>query len=104
LESIYSSVCKNYDFNNGEGNIFKIIPGPGNANPNTLDEFIATKHHKNAEHLAKHFGFSYIKVEDELTLDRVLENFFKPDAQPKFWKSIRMGKTVQMFRKLILIS
>ncbi len=33
-------------FNNGEGNIFKIIPGPGNANPNTLDEFIATKHKK----------------------------------------------------------
>ncbi|MBK1894896.1 2-succinyl-5-enolpyruvyl-6-hydroxy-3-cyclohexene-1-carboxylic-acid synthase [Chryseobacterium paridis] len=70
-------------FNNGEGNIFKIIPGPGNANPNTLDEFIATKHHKNAEHLAKHFGFSYIKVEDDRTLDRVLDNFFKPDNQPK---------------------
>jgi len=70
-------------FNNGEGNIFKIIPGPGNANPNTLDEFIATKHHKNAEHLAKHFGFSYTKVEDDRTLDRVLDNFFKPDTLPK---------------------
>lgn len=70
-------------FNNGEGNIFKIIPGPGNANPNTLDEFIATKHHRHAEHLAKHFGFSYTKVDEEVTLDRVLENFFKPDTQPK---------------------
>ncbi|MBT2621342.1 2-succinyl-5-enolpyruvyl-6-hydroxy-3-cyclohexene-1-carboxylic-acid synthase [Chryseobacterium sp. ISL-6] len=70
-------------FNNGEGNIFKIIPGPGNANPNTLDEFIATKHHKNAEYLAKHFGFAYTKVEDDRTLDRVLDNFFKPDTQPK---------------------
>lgn len=70
-------------FNNGEGNIFKIIPGPGNANPNTLDEFIATKHHKNAEYLAKHFGFSYTRVDEEVTLDRVLENFFKPDVQPK---------------------
>jgi len=79
-------------FNNGEGNIFKIIPGPGNANPNTLDEFIATKHKKNAEHLAKHFGFSYIKVEDELTLDRVLENFFKPDAQPKILEVNTYGK------------
>ncbi|MGE8555986.1 MAG: 2-succinyl-5-enolpyruvyl-6-hydroxy-3-cyclohexene-1-carboxylic-acid synthase [Chryseobacterium jejuense] len=79
-------------FNNGEGNIFKIIPGPGNANPNTLDEFIATKHRKNAEHLAKHFGFSYIKVEDELTLDRVLENFFKPDAQPKILEVNTYGK------------
>ncbi len=79
-------------FNNGEGNIFKIIPGPGNANPNTLDEFIATKHRKNAEHLAKHFGFSYIKVEDDLTLDRVLENFFKPDAQPKILEVNTYGK------------
>ncbi|SDI71538.1 2-succinyl-5-enolpyruvyl-6-hydroxy-3-cyclohexene-1-carboxylic-acid synthase [Chryseobacterium jejuense] len=79
-------------FNNGEGNIFKIIPGPGNANPNTLDEFIATKHRKHAEHLAKHFGFSYIKVEDDLTLDRVLENFFKPDAQPKILEVNTYGK------------
>lgn len=69
--------------NNGEGNIFKIIPGPENANENVLDEFITTKHHKNAEFLAKHFGFGYVKVDDELTLDRVLENFFKPDVQPK---------------------
>lgn len=79
-------------FNNGEGNIFKIIPGPGNANPNTLDEFIATKHRKHAEHLAKHFGFSYIKVEDEPTLDRVLENFFKPDTQPKILEVNTYGK------------
>ncbi|WP_288435850.1 2-succinyl-5-enolpyruvyl-6-hydroxy-3-cyclohexene-1-carboxylic-acid synthase [uncultured Chryseobacterium sp.] len=79
-------------FNNGEGNIFKIIPGPGNANPNTLDEFIATKHRKNAESLAKHFGFSYIRVEDEITLDRVLENFFKPDAQPKILEVNTYGK------------
>ncbi|MCJ7933872.1 MAG: 2-succinyl-5-enolpyruvyl-6-hydroxy-3-cyclohexene-1-carboxylic-acid synthase [Chryseobacterium sp.] len=79
-------------FNNGEGNIFKIIPGPGNANPNTLDEFIATKHRKNAEYLAKHFGFSYIKVEDEMTLDRVLENFFKPGAQPKILEVNTYGK------------
>lgn len=79
-------------FNNGEGNIFKIIPGPGNANPNTLDEFIATKHRKNAEHLAKHFGFSYTRVEDEATLDRVLDNFFKPDAQPKILEVNTYGK------------
>jgi 2-succinyl-5-enolpyruvyl-6-hydroxy-3-cyclohexene-1-carboxylate synthase len=79
-------------FNNGEGNIFKIIPGPGNANPNTLDEFIATKHRKHAEYLAKHFGFAYIKVEDEPTLDRVLENFFKPDTQPKILEVNTYGK------------
>ncbi|KQS90142.1 2-succinyl-5-enolpyruvyl-6-hydroxy-3-cyclohexene-1-carboxylic-acid synthase [Chryseobacterium sp. Leaf394] len=80
-------------FNNGEGNIFKIIPGPGNANSNTVDEFISTKHHKNVEFLAKHFGFSYTKVEDEMTLDRVMENFFKADIQPKILEVVTAGKS-----------
>lgn len=68
-------------FNNGGGDIFKIIPGPDSTN--ALDEFILTKHHKTAELLAKHFGFGYTKVEDEDTLSRVLDNFFKPDAKAK---------------------
>ena len=68
--------------NNGGGDIFKIIPGPSKAE-NAMDEFIATKHHKNAEHLAEHFGFSYTKVEDEATLGRVLDNFFKPSVKAK---------------------
>ncbi|MGZ5273836.1 MAG: thiamine pyrophosphate-dependent enzyme, partial [Kaistella sp.] len=68
-------------FNNGGGDIFKIIPGPDSTN--ALDEFILTQHHKNAEHLAKHFGFGYTKVDDEDTLSRVLDNFFKPDAKAK---------------------
>ncbi|MBS1572262.1 MAG: 2-succinyl-5-enolpyruvyl-6-hydroxy-3-cyclohexene-1-carboxylic-acid synthase, partial [Bacteroidetes bacterium] len=69
--------------NNGQGDIFNIIPGPSNANENTLNEFIATKHHKSAEYLAKHFGFGYVKVDNDLTLERVLDNFFKPDNKPK---------------------
>lgn len=69
--------------NNGEGNIFKIIPGPSNANANILDEFIATRHHKTAELLAKHFGFNYVKVEEEVSLERVMEHFFEPDLTPK---------------------
>lgn len=75
-------------FNNQEGNIFKIIPGPSQANSNILDEFIATKHHRNAELAAKMFGFSYAKAEDEMTLERTLENFFKPDAAPKILEVI----------------
>lgn len=67
--------------NNGEGNIFRIIPGP--TTTNAIDEFIATKHHKNCENLAKHFGFGYFKVEDEDTFLRVLDNFFKPEVKPK---------------------
>ena len=68
-------------FNNGGGDIFKIIPGPGSTN--ALEEFILTKHHKNAEYIAKHFGFSYTKVSDEDTLSRVLDNYFKQDVKAK---------------------
>jgi 2-succinyl-5-enolpyruvyl-6-hydroxy-3-cyclohexene-1-carboxylate synthase len=67
--------------NNGEGNIFRIIPGP--TTTNAIDEFIATKHRKNCENLAKHFDFIYAKAEDEDTLLRTLDNFFKPDTKPK---------------------
>lgn len=68
-------------FNNGGGDIFKIIPGPSSTN--ALDEFILTKHHKSAEQLARHFDFAYTKVDDEDTLSRVLDNFFKPDEKAK---------------------
>ena len=70
-------------FNNGEGNIFKIIPGPDHANSNILDEFIATKHHRSVEGVAKAFGFGYVKVDDQDTMSRVLDNFFKPDGNAK---------------------
>lgn len=67
--------------NNGGGDIFKIIPGP--TNTNALDEFIATKHKKNAELLAKHFGFNYFRVNEQESLHRALSLFFNADAQPK---------------------
>ncbi len=67
--------------NNGEGNIFRIIPGPSSTN--AVDEFIATTHHRNCEALAKSFGFSYFRTEEEETFSRALENFFKPDEKPK---------------------
>lgn len=68
--------------NNGGGDIFKIIPGPSKA-ANALDEFIATTHTKNAELLAAHFGFLYTKVDDEVTMGRVLDGFFKPSPKAK---------------------
>ncbi len=69
-------------FNNGGGDIFRIIPGPSDAS-NALDEFIATIHHHNASNIAKHFGFDYTKVEDDATLERVLSNFFSPGPKPR---------------------
>lgn len=68
-------------FNNGEGSIFRIIPGPSSTN--AIDELIATKHSRNAELLAKSFGFNYSKVTDDISLSRVLDNFFKAEDKPK---------------------
>ncbi len=76
-------------FNNGGGDIFKIIPGPSSTN--ALDEFILTKHHKTAEHLAAHFGLGYTMVDDEDTLLRVLDNFFSPDKKAKILEINTMG-------------
>lgn len=70
-------------FNNGEGSIFKIIPGPDRANTDILEEFISTRHTKTAEHLAAHFEMDYTEVDDDQTLVRVLDLFFAPSTKPK---------------------
>ncbi len=67
--------------NNGEGNIFRIIPGPDQTN--VIDELIATKHNKNAERLAKHFGFDYFRVDFAEPFERTLFNFFQASETPK---------------------
>jgi 2-succinyl-5-enolpyruvyl-6-hydroxy-3-cyclohexene-1-carboxylate synthase len=67
--------------NNGEGNIFKIIPGPDQTN--AIDDLIATKHHHHTEYLAKHFGLDYFKAEYEDTLLLALNRFFAPSQKAK---------------------
>ena len=58
-----------------------------------MDEFIATTHDKTLEHMAKHFDFGYVKVENDLNLDRILDNFFIPDHQPKILEVMTGGET-----------
>ena len=48
--------------NNGGGNIFKIIDGPSSSA--ALETVFETKHRRNAEHLAKHFGLNYLTAND----------------------------------------
>ena len=67
--------------NNGEGNIFKIIPGPDQTN--AIDDLIATKHHYHAEHLAKHFGLEYFRTEYEESFLLALKRFFGPSQKAK---------------------
>lgn len=67
--------------NNGEGNIFRIIPGPDRTE--AINEFIATCHHHKLEHLAKHFGLDYFRVEEDDSLQRSLDRFFEKSQRPK---------------------
>lgn len=81
--SYLSSTTRIIVMNNSEGNIFKIIPGPRNANENILNEYIATRHKKTAKYLAEHFGFGYIKADEESDLKQVLTTFFRESDRPK---------------------
>ncbi|MDL1913924.1 MAG: 2-succinyl-5-enolpyruvyl-6-hydroxy-3-cyclohexene-1-carboxylic-acid synthase [Bergeyella sp.] len=69
--------------NNQEGSIFRIIPGPDKTEPKTLENFIATRHEKTAQHIAKHFDFDYCIVKEKKSLEKYLKHFFTPHQKPK---------------------
>ncbi len=67
--------------NNHAGGIFRLIDGP--AKQPELEEFFETKQGLNAENLAKDFEFEYHIVENEQSLENVLENFYEASIHPK---------------------
>lgn len=67
--------------NNGGGNIFKIIPGPENSG--VVESVFETRHHLNAEHLAKMFGFEYENVNNLFELKNSLADFYNISESPK---------------------
>ncbi|RQP11957.1 MAG: hypothetical protein EAS48_05850 [Chryseobacterium sp.] len=66
--------------NNGEGSIFRIIPGPEDTR--AVDDLIATKHHLQAEHLAKHFNMEYLYADNAEGLMSNLSHFFESSERP----------------------
>ncbi len=67
--------------NNEGGGIFRILPG--HKNTDNFDTYFETKHHLDAQHLCKMYGFSYCKANDENTLQAELESFYNQSKQPK---------------------
>jgi len=67
--------------NNGEGNIFRILPIPNNTP--SLDDYIAVNHDMNALHVANHFNFEYIFTETEEQFLDIIDNFFTESLRPK---------------------
>lgn len=66
--------------NNSGGGIFRFIPGPTNSD--TLD-FFETSHHMDASHLCKMYNIDYYQTSDEVTLNKILEQFYGQSNQPK---------------------
>jgi len=67
--------------NNGEGNIFRILPIP-NEIP-ALDDYIAVTHNYNAFHIARHFNIEYNIAETREDFSRIMKNFFSESLNPK---------------------
>jgi 2-succinyl-5-enolpyruvyl-6-hydroxy-3-cyclohexene-1-carboxylate synthase len=62
--------------NNGGGNIFRIIDGPGQTEE--LEQFFETKHNWSAEHIAKAFGVDFYLCKDAENLSKTLEKIYAP--------------------------
>lgn len=67
--------------NNSGGGIFRILPG--NEDTGEFSTFFETHHGHTAEHLAKMYGFSYQKVDDEAQLKNGLTGFYDASGSPK---------------------
>ncbi len=66
--------------NNGGGGIFRILPGEKDSP--LFDRFFETKHHLNAEYLAKMFGFTYNSISAADELKPGLDSFFNSAEGP----------------------
>jgi 2-succinyl-5-enolpyruvyl-6-hydroxy-3-cyclohexene-1-carboxylate synthase len=67
--------------NNAGGGIFRILPG--HKNTDNFDTYFETKHHLNAQHLAKMYGFNYSKAEGVIELEKNLTSFFSSNNTPQ---------------------
>lgn len=67
--------------NNKGGGIFRILPG--HKNTENFDTFFETKHHLTAKQLCEMYGLGYSVVNDEVTLQNEIEEFYNAAKQPK---------------------
>lgn len=67
--------------NNSGGGIFRIIPGPKQAEK--FAEYFETNHELTAEHLANMYDYKYLAVEDYDSLEEALSEFYEESDFPK---------------------
>jgi 2-succinyl-5-enolpyruvyl-6-hydroxy-3-cyclohexene-1-carboxylate synthase len=90
--------------NNGGGGIFRILPGHDETPVFTT--FFETSHCLTAEHLAKMYGFEYLIVSNETTLEHNLDVMFAQNEKPVllevFTPTLENDKVLlQYFRELV---
>lgn len=67
--------------NNHGGGIFRILEGSSKLPE--LDNYFETKNNLNAENTAKDFNLEYLKVDDYIQLDKILDEFFNTSDKAK---------------------
>jgi 2-succinyl-5-enolpyruvyl-6-hydroxy-3-cyclohexene-1-carboxylate synthase len=67
--------------NNQGGGIFRILPGAKEVAP--FETYLETPHERNAERMAKEFGFEYDQANDINTVNDVLKTFYNPSSVPR---------------------
>ncbi|WET02679.1 2-succinyl-5-enolpyruvyl-6-hydroxy-3-cyclohexene-1-carboxylic-acid synthase [Flavobacterium sp. YJ01] len=66
--------------NNGGGGIFRILPG--HQEKPVFNTYFETSHHLTAEHLAKMYGFNYLKASDEKSLQNGIQEMYSQNDIP----------------------
>jgi len=67
--------------NNGGGGIFRILPGKDDSE--NFERFFETKHRLNAKALCAMYSVGYSMADDEQSLNKELETFYKPSDLPQ---------------------
>lgn len=78
-----SYIPKNFKIiliNNGGGGIFRILPG--HEEKPVFNTYFETSHHLTAEHLAKMYGFNYLKASDETSLKIGIDDLYSQNETP----------------------
>lgn len=82
-----SYVPKNFKIiliNNGGGGIFRILPG--HEEKPVFNTYFETSHHLTAEHLAKMYGFNYLKASDETALKLGIDELYSQNETPSIFE------------------
>lgn len=75
--------------NNGGGNIFRIIPGPGSLGQEIMETYFETQHQASVQHMAAAFNIPYYLCTNLEELEETLPTFFNTDTDTAVVMEVR---------------